>query len=109
MATIDINAVTRSHGRVRVSWVGLGNADDGVPFEPPAGYVLDSMQFTGTLGGATLLIEGSNDDQTTFNTLKSETGLGFAIPESQALAFRAATSGGTGTVVNAYALFQARS
>lgn len=108
MTTQTIASITRSHARIVVTWETLGNADDGSPFEPPPGYTLESMQFIGTLGGATLIVQGSNDGQTTYATLKSETGLGLAIPVGQALAFRPATTGGTGTDVDVIAYFLAR-
>lgn len=108
MTTQTIQAVTRSHGRIIVEWDTLGNADDGTPFEPPVGYYLESMQFIGTIGGATLIAQGSNNAQTTWATLKSETSLGFAVPAGQALAFRPATTGGTGTDVDVFAYFSAR-
>lgn len=103
---IDENA--RTHGRIVVKWETLGNADTGTPYEPPVGYTLQSMQFTGTLGGATLTCEGSND-ATTYAALKAETALGHVIPAAQSVIFRPATSGGTGTDVDVLAYFSAYS
>lgn len=104
MTTQVITGIDRKHGYLVVTWETLGNADDGTPYEAPSGYILESMQFTGTLGGATLIIQGSNDEST-YATVKSETALGFAFPAGQVLSVRPATSGGTGTDVDAKAYF----
>lgn len=98
----------RKHGYIIVTWETLGNADTGTPYAPPAGYYLESVQFTGTLGGASLTINGSNDGGTTFHALDTETALGFAVPSGQAHTYRPATSGGTGSDVDAFAYFRAR-
>lgn len=107
MTTQAITSIDRQHGYVRVTWETLGNADDGAPFQAPSGYSLESVQFTGTLGGATLVIQGSNDEST-YAAVKSETALGFAFPAGQVFIMRPATSGGTGTDVDAVAYFRRR-
>lgn len=106
MAVKTQTSVTRTHGRIVVKWETLGNADSGTPYEPPVGYTLQNLQFTGTLGGATLSCAGSND-AATYAIIKSETSLGFVVPGTQAVIFRPETSGGTGTDVDVLAYFSA--
>lgn len=105
MATIAIADVERTHGQIMVTWETIGNADQGSPYKPPPGYRLVSMQFTGTDGGGTFTIEGSNDE-TNFEDITHSTGsANIREPEMQVLTYRPASSGGTGTDIDAIALF----
>jgi len=88
-----------------VSWAAMGNADDGTPV--PGVGLLGSVQFAGTFGSATVVLEGSNDGGTTYATIKDATGT--AVSTGTAAIFslnanvklvRPRTSGGTGTSLN---------
>lgn len=112
MATKAISSVTRQHGKLVVLWEELATGDQGAVFEPPPGYALDSMQFTGTFGGGTAKIEGSNEPggAGTYSEVEA-TGVaadGLVFPTGQALFFRPALAGGTGGDVDARALFAER-
>jgi len=105
MATLPIASQVRSHGRILVTWTGITNDDDGSPFEPPVGYDLDSMQTIGTIGTTPVLaLQGSNDG-TNWGLLDTQVQLGFLIPSAQAVTFRPAIVGGTGSTVTFIASF----
>ncbi len=106
MATIDISKVL-THGRMTVTWADLTNDDDGSPYEPPVGYRLASMQFTGTLGtGPTLTIQGSNEaTATNYGSLGTATALGVISPTGYTRHYRPLVDGGSGTTVTAVATF----
>lgn len=71
MATIaaDVQEFNRARTR-RAVWAGLSNVDDGQPIDWSA-HADRSVQVFGTFGGATCVIQGSNDLQnpTNWNTL----------------------------------------
>lgn len=87
-----------------VSWPAMGNADTGTAIK--LGGASDrSVQIEGTFGGATVVIQGSNDG-TNYETLHDPTGT--AISKTAAALvqvlelsryIRPVTSGGTGTSV----------
>lgn len=59
---------------LRTQWTGLLNGDDGSPF-PNVSLADRSVQVKGTFGaGGTVVIEGSNDGGTTYNTLVDQGG-----------------------------------
>lgn len=105
--TADRNTL---NGAVIFTWEALGNADDGAPVAIP--YAADmTVQVTGTFGGATCVLEGSNDG-TNWRTLHSERVASGGGSNSVSLSFtstgldkvyetpvyvRPKTSGGTGT------------
>lgn len=105
MATIAIADVERTHGQILVTWETIGNADQGSPYKPPPGYRLVSMQFVGTAGGGTFTIEGSNDETNFLDITDSTGSASIREPEMQVLAYRPASTGGTGTDIDAIALF----
>lgn len=61
MATIQPTVTEFNRARTRrVSWAGLTNVDDGAPIDWSA-HSDKSVQVIGTFGGATVVIQGSND------------------------------------------------
>lgn len=107
MATIT-NTVTApvSHGDNMhlVTWAAMGIADTGDAIEL-YGATHRSVQVDGTFGGATVVIEGSNDG-TTYYTLRDPQGnaLSFTTANLKAILettrwIRPKTSGGSGTVI----------
>lgn len=107
MATIT-PTVTRgkddpSHNTYVVTWT-MGNADTGVAVSL-ASATDRSVQFTGTFGSATVVLEGSNDG-TNFVTLTdpqgnaiSKTSAALEQIEELTQYIRVSTSGGTGTTI----------
>lgn len=88
-------------------WTDLGNDEQGEAFTPPVGYVLRSIQFSGTYSSGTLAFQGSNESSpTNWATLASDTALGVLTPSGQAFAFRPAVVGGSGTTVTVTAYFE---
>ena len=58
----------------RVQWAGLLNSDDGTPW-PNVSLADRNFAVKGTFGaGGTVVLEGSNDGGTTYNTLKDQAG-----------------------------------
>lgn len=66
---------------VKFSYAGMLNTDDGSPIPPSFGDYPDrSVQVIGALGaGGTVLVEGSNDGGTTYNTLNDAFGVALSI------------------------------
>ena len=107
MATINGKSGFAQRGVYRSVWTPLGNADSGTP-EELAGLPYKSVQFAGTFGGATAVLEGS-DDGVTYFTLVGASPTGGAdvlISTTSAQRFdfldvpnfiRPRTSGGAGT------------
>lgn len=88
---------------VAVSWA-MGIADTGLPAELPA-WADRSVQIEGTMGGATIVFEGSNDG-TNYRTLTDPQGNAIsktaaAIEQVTELSryVRPVTSGGTGSAI----------
>src|SRR5438552_1458615 len=69
MATANGKTDFVQHGVVQSVWA-LGNADTGTP-EQLSRYPFHSVTIAGTFGGATVLLEGS-DDGTNYFTLTAE-------------------------------------
>lgn len=63
-------------GVLHTTWTGLDTGDTGFPLTH-AGYPMHSVQFGGTFGGATAVLEGS-DDGLTYFTLTGESPSGGA-------------------------------
>ena len=90
-------------------WEAMGDDDTGAPVlvgERPDG----SVQVTGTFGGATFTLEGSNDG-TNFVVLRDDSGTTISLTSAglqmfmqRTLWIRPQTSGGTGTDVDVYLL-----
>lgn len=70
MATIQFSN-TRD-GAIVVTWAAMAGTDDGSPFRVPSSADL-TFQVTGTFGGATCTLQGSNDG-TNWNTLTAKSG-----------------------------------
>lgn len=89
-----------------VSWANIANGDTCTDVELP-GFNIRSIQFAGTFGGATIVLQGSNDS-TNYSTLTN--GRGTAISKTAA-AFedvhqvsrltRPSISGGAGSTITA--------
>ena len=105
MATINGKGNFRQNGVYKVVWEAIGNADQGTP-EQLSRFPLHSVQMSGTFGGATVVLQGS-DDGVTYFTLKDVTGANVSatgnarfdmenVPEH----IRPSSSGGTGTDVD---------
>jgi len=58
----------------RVTWAAMPVNDTGSPV-PNASYSDRSVQVTGTFGGSTVTIQGSNDGGTTWATLNDSAGV----------------------------------
>lgn len=91
-------------------WLGLTTGDTGKPL-PHSQYSDKSVQVTGALGGATVVIQGSNDDGTTWVTLTDAQGnaLSFSAAGLEMVAeatglIRPSVSGGTGVSVGIHML-----
>ena len=90
-----------------ISWLALGNAEAGLPILG-VGWSDRSIAFEGTFGGATVVLEGSNDG-TNYHTLSSPDGVAISYTAAtlkevlEICAYiRPRTSGGAGTSINAY-------
>ena len=110
MATIPIVPVKISRGSHKWTWAAMGNADVGAALDPDGGGIAfadKTVQIVATLyGGATIVIQGSNDGTNWFTlTNPNNDNLSFttgdqleAILENP-LYIRPKTSGGTDTVI----------
>lgn len=87
------------------TWTGLATGDTGGPLNGP-GFTDASYQIGGTFGGATVVIEGSNDGITyftlvdPFNVALSFTSAAFAQILPIALWIRPRVSGGAAVAIN---------
>lgn len=98
----------KSHARRIATWTGettAGNAT--IPrYAPMISLSTASVQVSGTIGGATVLLQGSNDG-VTYTTLKNIAGgdlsfnaAGYAEFSSGAAFIKPSISGGTGDSIN---------
>jgi hypothetical protein len=103
-------------GILVAKWEGLGNADSGTALDG-ARYPDKTITILGTFGGATVVIEGSNDGGTTWHTLNDSRGEGnsFSVTDEDTrvllenpLLIRPSTSGGTGTDVDVICVAQSQ-
>lgn len=108
MAVINGKGGFPERGVYQAIWTPLGNADTGTP-ETLSGYPKHRVQFSGAFGGATAVLEGSNDG-TTYVTLVgvNSAGATVAVSTTSAAQFdlevvprfiRPRTSGGAGSAV----------
>jgi hypothetical protein len=103
MATITPTRNAIEYGTEIVSWTGLSTADTGTAiFANKTSGISGFMQVTGTFGGATIVLQGSNDN-TNWVTLKDVTAsnlsfsaAGGADFSTAAAYIRPSSSGGTG-------------
>ena len=104
-ATTDRNT---SNGAIIVTWAAMGGADTGTYFAVPSASNL-TLQHSGTFGGATIVLQGSNDGTSWAtltqtggsNTAFSYTTAGVHCPVEMPVYVRPVTSGGTGSAVDA--------
>ena len=87
------------------TWSALATGDTGEPLSNPS-YADRSVQVTGTFGGATITIEGSNDG-TNYTTLTDTAGaaLSFTVTGVRQILqvtryIRPLVTGGAGVVIN---------
>lgn len=104
MAVINGKTAAAQQGVLQTVWTPMGNADTGTP-DQLSRWPQKSVQFGGTFGGATVVLEGS-DDGTTYATVKDVAGT--SVSATSAARFdvldvpyhiRPRTSGGTGTAI----------
>lgn len=108
MATVAPAESIPSQGIVKVEWSGMATGDTITAFQPKWAHpVSGSIQFSGTFGGATVTLEGSNDG-TNYATLKDMVGAPISMTSAGIVEFtstvqhvRPAISGGTGDSVTA--------
>lgn len=105
MANIPGSTIIQNDHTVTAQWL-LGNADTGLATRI-ARWPNQSVAVTGTFGGATVVIQGSNDN-VNFVTLNDKTATPVALSFAAAgfkdirelpTYIRASTSGGAGTAV----------
>lgn len=98
------------------TWTGETTAGNGsrLPATPVVSLAVASVQFGGTFGGATVVLQGSNDG-VTYYTLKdlqgndiSVTAAGYAEFSSGAAFIKPSLSGGAGDSVNITVSYWAR-
>lgn len=77
MATTTFKSTLISKGTLQTIWTITGT-NDGQP-ESPQQYYRRSVQVTGTFGGGTILIEGSDDGGTTWSTLSDYQGIALSF------------------------------
>ena len=113
MAVINPSTDRNSINGAVILNYALANADTGSAFTLPIAVDI-TAQAVGTFGGATVLVEGSND-AINWNTLGANVGtnLSFTTAGLRKAAenpayIRASTSGGTGTAVNVVIALHAR-
>lgn len=103
MATVSGSTVIDNDHQVAVTW-SLGNADTGVP-SAISRWADRTVHVTGTFGGATVTMQGSNDN-TNWATLNDTSGsaltftaTGMKLIGENPIYIRAITAGGAGTAV----------
>lgn len=104
MATVSGSTIIDNDHQVTVTWA-LGNADTGVATNISR-WADRTVHVLGTFGGATVTIQGSNDN-TNWVTLNDTggsaltfTAAGMKIIAENPVYMRATTSGGAGTAVS---------
>lgn len=107
MATIQFDAAMPGHKCLTAAWEGLSTGDTASPLTIDGTMgAIGSVQVTGTFGGATVVLQVSNDG-TNWVTIKSLLGLDVSLTaaglvefSTGALFLRPAISGGTGDDVD---------
>lgn len=108
MATVRHVSKFVQRGVVETKWTPIPSGSVGTP-ENLSRFPMHSIQISGTFGGATVTVEGSDDD-TTYTTLTGENPAGgadslvsatgatrFDVPNVVPQFIRAKTTGGDGT------------
>lgn len=108
MAVVEYSVETLATWRDRASiitWAGLTTGDTGRPLEM-TGWADRSVQITGTFGGATLTLQGSNNGSA-WNTLTDPQGNEIVLTSQKieqimeiTRYIRPIVSGGSGTSIN---------
>lgn len=105
MATTVITTFPE-RGIVKSEWLALGDAENGLS-SSIARWADKTVTAQGTFGGATITIQVSNNDGTTWHTAQDMVGAaltftaaGAKVMASNCLLMRAITTGGTGTTVS---------
>lgn len=102
------HTVGKGNTRRIATWTGETTAGNSsiARYAPLNSLVCSSVQISGTIGGATIVLQGSNDG-TTYATLKdlqgnnlSFTAAGYAEFSSGAAFIKPSISGGTGDSIN---------
>lgn len=100
-----VNTATGTSKAIVVAWAGLASGDTGAPVSFSQ-YTDKSVQVTGAFGGATVVLEGSNDG-TNWAVLTDPQGNDLNITAAKiemvseaTLSVRPRVSGGTGVNVN---------
>ena len=115
MATIALTNADRNsvNGAIILSWA-LAGADDGAPYSLPFSADL-TFQVTGTFGGATVKLQGSNNGTDWFDLTKkggtsalSVTAAGGGTANENPAYIRPIASGGTGSALVATVAIHAR-
>lgn len=108
MAVATGKQVASNAGSVTTSWLAMATGDTGSPVLS-AVFGDKSVQVTGTFGGATINIQGSNDGGATWANLADPQGTAIAISAAgieQVLEYteqiRPIVVGGAGVSVNVY-------
>lgn len=113
MATITPTRATAAHNVSTVTWTGIATGDT-INSDLPGSLdpAFGAVQISGTFGGATVTLTGSNDG-TTFSTLKDKTGTAISMTSAGAAEFSTAMvyikpgiSGGTGDSVDVVVSFR---
>jgi len=75
MATVNPSVAFVGNDTVKFSWALTNANGDGAPVGPNhADYADRNVQLVGTLGGATIVLQGSNDGGTTWYSLDDPQG-----------------------------------
>lgn len=108
MAVIVGKQVAANEGAVTTTWLALATGDTGEPVQS-ALFGDKSVQATGTFGGATVNLQGSNDGGVTWANLSDPQGAAIALAAAgieQVLEYtglvRPIAVGGAGVSVNVY-------
>jgi hypothetical protein len=106
MATITADKTIREGGVKKVIWETMGNDDTGTSISL-ADHPDKTVDFIGTFGGATVILQGSQDDAT-WSTMVDSGGTALSFTAASTLKLirdnpffiRAKTSGGSGTDID---------
>ena len=107
MATITPVESSLGLNITKITWTGLSTADTATAVAPAGAVpICGFVQITGTFGGATIVLQGSNDNSN-WATLKDTSGTAISVTAAGAADFstaaayiRPSSSGGAGDDVN---------
>jgi len=106
-----ISSIAFPAGAVAVTWTPIGDSDTCINYMAP-GMDCVSVQATGTFGGASVALQGSNDG-TNFAGMTGKggtsaiaiTSAGMKAPNENAIYYRPVSSGGSSSSLTVVALF----